>query len=116
MTSSHSLFNYLLFIVLVVLVVWCCNMSNETPNETFMDGEQHELLGGPFHATPTSPYSTSVFSAYPPQHKQDRSWQFATPFQSACMTGDTTQCESKSCQQKFVCYLNPHNRRFCHWE
>ena len=116
MTSSHTILNYVLFVALILLLVWCCNMNNRAPHETFLDGGQNELAEGPFHASPTCPYPTSVFSSYPPQHQDDRAWQFVTPFQSACMTGDTTECKSNSCQQKFVCNLNPHNRRICHWE
>lgn len=114
MLSSHTLFNYLLFVVLIVLLLWCCHIGKVVRNESFVGDA--DLSGAPFTAEPTVPYTTSVFSSYPPEHKENRAWTFATPFQSACMNGNTTKCDSKCCQQKFVCKLSPHNRRLCRWE
>jgi hypothetical protein len=116
--SSHASTNYVLGLVLLLLVVWWyCDCTRPATAATIDHFTNSLPSGGPFRATPTPPYDTSVFSSLPPQHVADSRWKFATPFQSACLNLDANTPDATcSGNQKFVCNLTPHNQRVCHWE
>ena len=117
----HQTVNCILVIVLIILFLVCCcytpstfggNAQHYNGNEPFFDYRLSNAMG-PFSPSATPPYDVNVGSAYPPQRKDNRSWTFATPFQSACSSGpNPDQC--RPCDT-FTCYLTPHNQRKCRW-
>ena len=104
----HTTINYILFVFVIGLLLWCCHQSK---HETFTT-HAPQLSPGPFTAQPTPPYDVSVFSSMPKQHVFDTSYAYATPFQSTCMTSNDVTCPTN---KAFTCYLDAHNRRMCHW-
>ena len=109
MTDVHVTLNYVLFAILIVMLI-CC-MYKEHIAEAFTS-LTNPLGYGPFRAQPTPPHATSVFSSLPAKHNENTAYKFVTPFQTAC-TYTTAQCPKN---QRFVCYLDGHNQRVCHWE
>lgn len=117
----HQTVNCILVIVLIILFLVCCcytpstfggNAQHYNGNEPFFDYRLSNAMG-PFCPSATPPYEVNVGSAYPPQRKDNSSWTFATPFQSACSSGpNPDQC--RPCDT-FTCYLTPHNQRKCRW-
>lgn len=110
MTDIHITLNYVLFGVLIALLAWCL-YAQQQHTEAFTN-HRNQLATGPFRAEPTAPFSTSVFSSLPAKHDENTAYKFVTPFQSAC-TYTTAQCPKN---QRFVCHLDGHNQRTCHWE
>lgn len=107
MTDIHITLNYVLFGVLIAMQAWCLYKQ-----QNYTEPFSNRLATGPFHAEPTAPFSTSVFSSLPAKHDENTAYKFVTPFQSAC-TYTTAQCPKN---QRFVCHLDGHNQRACHWE
>ena len=108
----HQTVNCILVVALIVLVIVCWTQQPKQ-HEGYFNYTRLSEASGPFHAQPTPPFDTSVFSSMPPQREDNSSWTFATPFQSACMSGtDPKPCAP--CSQ-FTCYLTPHNQRKCSW-
>jgi hypothetical protein len=103
----HVTINYILFVVVICLLWWCCHQRK---HETFTTHDQ--LSHGPFTAQPTPPYDVSVFSSVPKQHAIDTSYAYAIPFQSACVASNDVTCPTN---KAYTCFLTPHNRRMCHW-
>ena len=109
MTDFHVTLNYVLFAVLIIMVL-CCLYKQDIAEAFTYHADQ--LGYGPFLAQPTPPFRTSVFSSFPDKHDENSAYTFVTPFQSAC-TYTTAQCPKN---QRFVCHLDGHNQRRCHWE
>lgn len=109
MTDFHVALNYVLFAILIVMILCCLYQQHIAEAFTYHTDQLHY---GPFQAQPTPPHATSVFSSLPDKHAHNTAYKFATPFQTAC-TYSTPQCPPN---QRFVCHLDGHNQRVCHWE
>lgn len=113
MSNYHTTLNYILFAILIVMLLNCLYSKHSTEAFGYHDSS---LSTGPFRADPTPPYTTSVHSSLPDKHRENTAYKYVAPFQSACTytkTNTTLQCPKN---QRFVCHLDGHNRRVCHWE
>ena len=107
----HQTINCILVVALIVLFLVCCcsgDRDRASPTaETFYNYRLSQSMG-PF----VSP-KDSVNASYPSQRRDNSSWTYATPFQSACTSGpDPSKCTP---QNTFTCYLTPKNQRKCVW-